>query len=312
MAIASSVLVSHETQALQGTEDPMKPVIFVVFILSALCPLAAQVSDDEATMRREFPLILEITASYVSDNAGISLKQLAEAEAMGSAPPTFAVFKGILSTYAPEAEREQHWQLGCWAENARYAQNPCVDMPIGPHRARWVHNREMLEVLAYDKGGDVMLRYLDVTANPKDPPQPSDPVESSPTFAGLFNANEETRKDYPELVHVYGAVALSLPAGSLPARTSCDIKDMYFSQATHIDCRQYPPVELHTGYVVLDAGIDGNRQHNISCDAKWRWSKCSVIGPGIYEARWKDSAHSQILLLGKRDGKLVDIGFQVR
>jgi hypothetical protein len=289
-------------------------ITLLLLSLSVPCGALAQsaTKDDQEKVDAEFPLILEVESSYVSDTSGIPPEKLAAATAMGSAPPTFAVFKGTLSTYAAPPERERHWQFGCWAENARYAQTPCVDMPIGLHRARWVHNRELLEVFAYDHDGNVSLRYLDVTIDPKNPPPPNDPIEALPAFAGFFTTSEQTRRDYPVLVHVYGSVALSLPAGELPARTTCDIKDTHFNQTTHIDCRQYAPIELSTGYVVLDAGIDGVRQRNISCDAKWRWSKCSVIGPGIYEARWKDSAQSQILLLGKRGGKTTEIGFQVR
>jgi hypothetical protein len=293
---------------------PIMKLLQVCLLLTAssVCFPQEPTADEKTRMEKEFPIILEIESSYVSDTSGIDPRKLAEATAMGSAPPTFAVFKGTLSAYSATPERERHWQFGCWAENARYAQNPCADMHIGLHRARWVHNRELLEVFAYDGEGNVTLRYIDVTIDPKNPPPADDPIETLPAFAGFFNTSDQTRRDYPVLVHVYGSVALSLPAGELPARTSCDIKDTYINQTTHIDCRQYPPIELHRGYVVVDAGIDGVRQRNVSCDAKWRWSNCSVIGPGLYEARWKDSGHSQIVLLGKRNGKTVDLGFEVR
>lgn len=288
--------------------------IAVLLCMASALPFIASAQDpsDKATLESAFPIILEIEGSSVINIAEDHPAELAKANAMGSAPPIFAVFKGTLSRFNSPPEREHHWQFGCWAENQRYAQNPCMEMPIGLHRARWVHNRELLEVMAYDSNGNVTLRYLDVTIDPKNPPPPGDPIESLQAFAGLFNTSEQTQRDYPELVHVYGAVALSLPAGELPARTSCDITDTYINQTTHIDCKQYPPIQLSRGYVVIDAGINGDRQHNMSCDAKWRWSKCSVIGPGLYEARWKDSGHSQIFLLGKRDGKAVEIGFDVR
>jgi hypothetical protein len=292
--------------------DDLKRIVILSLFLFLGMTASAQNTDEKSLLEREFPLILEIESSSVINIAADHPDQLAKSNAMGSAPPIFAVFKGSLSRFNVPPEREHHWQFGCWAENPRYAQNPCIDMPVGLHRARWVHNRELLEVMAYDSQGNVSLRYIDVTIDPKNPPPPDDAIESFPAVAGFFNTNEQTRHDYPVLVHVYGAVSLSLPAGELPARTSCDITDTYLNNSTHIECRQYPPIELSRGYVVIDAGIDGSRQHNISCDAKWRWSKCSVVGPGLYEARWKDSTHSQLLLLGKRDGKTVELGLQVR
>jgi hypothetical protein len=290
----------------------MKCIVLAAFLLAGALAIHAQDTrdgNDKATLEKEFPIILEIDQSFVTP-AGVSTAQLAQASAMGMEPPIFGLFKGTLSRFNVPPEHERHWQFGCWAENTRFEQNPCVDMPIGLHRARWVHNRELLEVEAYAKDGSVTLRYLDVTIDPKNPPAPDDPIQNLPTYPGFFGI-EQARKNYPLLIHVYGATALNLPAGQLPARINCDITDV-FQNRTNINCTQYPPIPLSRGYVVIDASIDGQHGHNISCDAKWKWSKCSVILPGFYAARWKDSGQSQIELLGLRDGKPEEIGFDVR
>jgi hypothetical protein len=290
----------------------MKRIVLAAYLLTFALTVHAQAVQevsDKATLERAFPIILEIDQSFVVP-ADTDPARLAQASAVGMAPPTFGIFRGTLSSFNVPPERERHWQFGCWAENTRYGRNPCVDMPIGLHRARWVHNRELLEVEAYAKDGAVTLRYLDVMIDPKSPPPADDPIQSLPVYPGFF-AIGQPKKDYPLLIHVYGATALSLPAGQLPARTDCDVTTGFLNR-TSINCEQYPPIPLSTGYVVIDASIDGQHGHNISCDAKWKWSKCSVILPGFYLARWKDTRQSQIELVGLRDGKPEEIGFDVR
>lgn len=293
--------------------ESVRPLLVAVLLLPFCAVLGmAQQATGQYDLAKDFPIILEIQGSQVINPVADQPQKLAAANAMGSAPPIFAVFRATLSTFGPTPERENHWQLGCWAENPLYEQDICSTIPVGLHRARWVHNREMLEVVAYEADGNATLRYLDVTIDPKNPPPPNDPIQGLPVFAGLYTTNDKTRHDYPEVMHVYGAVNLSLPAGQLPARTSCDITERYINQSVHVECKQFPPIPLSRGYIVIDAGIDGNRQHNVSCDAKWRWSRCSLLGPGLYEARWTDGNHSKIAVLVRRDGKPEEIGFEVR
>jgi hypothetical protein len=290
----------------------VRPLLAVVLLSFCTVWDAAQQATGQYDLVKDFPIILEIQGSQVINPVADRPRELAEANAMGSAPPIFAVYRGFLSTSAPVPERESHWRLGCWVENPRYEQDICADMPIGLHRARWVDNRRLLEVVAYDATGNITLRYIDASIDPRNPPPPNDPIESLPVYAGLYSTNDQTRKDYPVLLHVYGAVSLSLPAGQLPARTSCDITDRYINNAIHVECTQFPPIPLSRGYIVIDAAIDGDRQRNISCDAKWRWTRCSVLGPGLYESRWTDGNHSKISVLVRRDGKPKEIGFEVR
>jgi hypothetical protein len=89
-------------------------VCCLLLMASRVCFPQEPTADEKAKMEKEFPIILEIESSYVSDTSGIDPRKLAEATAMGSGLPTFAVFKGTLSTYAAAPEREHHWQFGCW------------------------------------------------------------------------------------------------------------------------------------------------------------------------------------------------------
>ena len=286
-------------------------LVSVTLLLFAVNPLMfAQDATENAALEKEFPIILEIEKSSIVNVEADHPDRLAQASSMGMAPPIFGVFTGALSRFGVPPERERHWKFGCWSENARYGLNPCVDMPIGLHRAHWVHNRELLEVFAYDSAGNVTLRYLDVAIDPKDPPPPDDPIENLPTFPGFF-AIDQAKQDYPLLVHVYGAVSLSFQSGEFPAQTNCDITAP-FPNRVNVHCTQYPPIPIYQGTVQVEVSIDGHMPHsNLSCDAKWRWSKCAVIRPGFYAARWKDSGHSQVVLLGERDGKQEETGFEV-
>jgi hypothetical protein len=281
----------------------MRSLVLALLCIAIVRPMSAQDADEKAALEKEFPIILEIEKSSIVNVEADHPERLSQAAAMGAAPPIFGVFTGMLN-------REHHWKFGCWTENMRYGRIPCVDMPIGLHRARWLHNRELLEVFAYDSAGNVTLRYLDVAIDPKDPPPPDDLVQNLPTFSGFF-AIDQTKRDYPLLVHVYGAVSLSFQAGELPARTNCDITAPFPNRA-NVNCTQYPPIPIYQGNVQVEASIDGHLPHgNLSCDAKWRWSKCAVIEPGFYAARWKDSGHTQIVLLGERVGKPEETGFEV-
>jgi hypothetical protein len=257
--------------------------ILVLFVTMASFAQQPTVADLDKT----FPITLEIERSSVTNVAKDSPERLRQASAMGIAPPVFGAFFGTLNG-------ENHWRLGCMGENTRYEVNPCIDMPIGLHRARWVHNRELLEVFAYDADGKVSLRYIDVTIDPKNPPPPADPVQQLPVNPGFFTMSQPGHA-YPLLVHVYGAVALSFQIGELPAQTSCDITVSNPDRA-NVTCKNYPPVPINQGTVELQASVDG-KLSSFSCDAKWRWSKCSVIGPGFYYARWKDNDQSTMILL---------------
>jgi len=275
----------------------MKRAFVVLFCFAASCTLAAQTVDAE-TVAKEFPITFQVEKSQV-DNLITDQQQLAKAAAIGIAPPVFGFFTGTLNG-------ERHWHFGCQAESAPYEQNPCVGLPIGAHRARWVHNRELLQVFAYAPDGSVSVRYIDVSIDPKNPPPPDDPVQNLPAFQPTVTA---AKNSYPELVHVYGAVSLSFQVGELPARTNCNIT-AFSSTVANLNCTSFPPIPISRGTVEVNASING-RLRSLSCEAKWKWSKCSVISPGFYIARWKDERKSQIILFGTRNDEPEEIGFAV-
>jgi hypothetical protein len=119
-----------------------------------------------------------------------------------------------------------------------------------------------------------------------------------------------TKQSYPLLVHVYGAMELNFPVGQLPEQVRCNASSTGWTATA--TCTDYPPVTIYRGTVSVDAGFAGKAHRNLSCDAKWSWSKCSVIGPGFYLARWSDKDESKIMLLAVKDKKPVEIGFEVK
>ena len=227
-------------------------------------------------------------------------------------PPVFGFFKGNLSRFNVPPEHEHHWTFSCQAESPRFAVDPCTDMHIGLHRARWIHNREVLEVIAYDADGNSTIRYFNVSSDPKNPPPLDDAIENLPTSVGLFGI-EANKDQYPELVHVYGSALLRLPAGALPAHSDCRFTAT-FPDRVDEHCTQYPPVPLTVGYMTVDAAIDTAMPHStLTCDAKWKWSKCSFMPPGFYEARWKDDQHTKIALLDlSNEHKPREVVFEVK
>jgi hypothetical protein len=257
----------------------------------------AQDVDAEALLK-QFPITLRVEKSSV-ENLVTDQQQLLRASVIGIAPPVFGFFSGTLNG-------ERHWHFGCEAENTRYEQNPCVDLPIGAHRARWLNNREVLQVIAYAADGSVSVRYVDVSIDQKNPPSPDDPVQNLPAFQ-LSNA--EAKTSYPEFVHVYDAIALRFEIGQLPARTNCNAT-VFSSTYANMSCTSFPPVPISRGMVEVHASVNGQTK-SLSCEARWKWSKCSVISPGFYIARWKDSRQTQIVLVGTRNDKSEEIGFAV-
>ena len=277
----------------------MKRAFLVLFCFAAYCAAtAAQTPAEVDAVLKQFPITFQVEKSSV-DKPDIDPQRLLQASMMGMAPPVFGFFSGTLNG-------ERHWHFGCMAENTRYEQNPCVDMPIGAHRARWVHNRELLQVFAYAADGSVSVRYIDVRVDPKNLPPPDDPVQNLPAFQPTLAA---AKTSYPELVHVYGAVSLSFQVGELPARTNCNIT-AFSSTMANVNCTSFPPIPINRGTVDVHASVNGQLK-SLSCEAKWKWSKCSVISPGFYIARWKDARQSQIILFGARNDKPEEIGFAV-
>jgi len=154
---------------------------------------------------------------------------------------------------------------------------------------------------------------LGVSIDPKDPPPADDLIENLPASVGMFGI-EATKEQYPELVHVYGAVKLNFPAGELPARSECRFTATFPNQVDEY-CTSYPAVPLIRGEMTIDASIDSDPMphHTLTCEAKWKWSNCSFVPPGFYEARWKDKEHTRIALLDLSDEtKRREVVFEVK
>ena len=113
------------------------------------------------------------------------------------------------------------------------------------------------------------------------------------------------------LLHVFGAVRLQLPSGSLPRHTKCTF-DNYSPYTTQMNCTNSGGVEISKGHVDLDSALDGSWGWTISCDAKWRWSKCAALSPGFYAARWKDGQMQRLVVSAEVDDKPEEITFDAK
>lgn len=255
-------------------------------------------------LKPDFPLTLTIDNTLVLNFAEKNPEALVEADQMGAASPIHVIVSASLNG-------ENHWRFNCHRENSHGERNPCTDLAPGSYPARWVHNRELLQILV--KEGDAFgWRFLDVQPAPENPPDPQDDVLRAQAYQlTIRKPKDKDATEYPLLVHVYGAVKLQLPSGSLPARTHCSATS-YTSYRTDVDCTNSGAVQLYKGFVTVDASIDGTTGWSISCDAKWRWSKCSVLGPGFYPARWKDGPGSRLVVLAVENDEPHEVTYEAQ
>jgi hypothetical protein len=267
-----------------------------ILLLTLLPPLSAVAQSASST----FPLTLNIERSAVTDFSGGDVAAAAQADHNGMASPVSIMFFGNLNG-------ENHWVFDCQKENSHGESNQCTDLARGAYPARWMHNKELLQIVLDGKE----VRFLNVSPNPNNPPADNDPVAlSSAAEFSFVKPKSQENTDYPLLVHVYGASRLRFQSGELPARMDCSVTTLS-SYRTNVRCTASDPLPLYEGYVDVDATIDGNTRSFLYCEAKWRWSKCSVVGPGLYPARWKDNKHAQIMLLGTYKDEPFEIGYSV-
>ncbi len=272
-----------------------KLALLLFFCVSWLISIHAQTENS-------FPLHLVIESSSEPD-LGISAEQLAEAAADGDSPPGFVIFRGTING-------ERHWTFTCRKENKLREINPCTKIPAGEYRARWVHNYGMLELLDDSQNLVPSTRFLIVDQDRKNPAPDNDPVFDSPIveFPANFPSGKGI-KDYPLLLHVYGGSVLDLTVGTLPARTNCSAQVWSSTMAT-TRCSQLPAREIHRGYVSVDLSAGNELYASMTCEAKWRWSHCSVIDPGFYYA--KIDKNRIVVLSQGQDGKAKEIGFEIK
>jgi hypothetical protein len=265
---------------------------------------AAQVSQT-SQLTTEFPLVIDVSKSEYDNPFASDMATLAKAEEDGLAPP-------ILITLAATINSEPHWVLICRRENVKNETNPCTPLAVGQYPARWVHNGELLQLLVKNSQGNFEWRFFDVSPKRDDPPPPGDKLLQTAHYQFVVAPPDGKRaEDYPALLHVYGAVRLRFPVASLPDQTHCTFSS-YSPYTTQMNCVNSGGMEIYKGHVDLDSALDGNWGWTISCDAKWRWSKCAALGPGFYAARWKDKDRRQLIVLADVGAKSEEITFDAR
>jgi len=289
----------------------MRLSIFVSVVLLILCgrataqtepnnPPVLQAAQHQA-QEDLFPLLVTIESS-LETNISNDAARIAQAETMGMPPPNFVVFHGKING-------EDHWVFGCRPENRLLEIHPCTDLAKGDYRGRWVHDGNLLQIIGGSPEAPVM-RFLSVSPNVKSPPLASDPVFSSPGFDFIAQYPKgKTAQDYPVLVHVYGGVTLDFPVGQIPAKTQCTATT-WSKYQTDINCVSYPPVEINRGHVTIEVSMERMMYGSLDCDAKWKWSRCSVIRPGFYYARIEGD--KKLMVLTNDHGNAKEIGFSVR
>ncbi len=269
-------------------------------LTSVILSIASAPQSNSQPSPDSFPLQITIESSFAEKSAEIAAS-VAKGNALGAAPPTFVVFHGKING-------EDHWILSCRNENPLSERNPCTDLPHGDYRGRWIHDHNLIE-LVDNPSNPSLVRFVIVSANQKSAPLPDDQIYQLPVFDFTVDYPAgKSAKDYPVLIHVYGGVTLDLPVGQLPARTQCSVTT-WSAYQTNINCTNYPSVEIHRGYVTLGASGEHQVYMSLSCEAKWKWSRCSAINPGFYFARLDKT---KLFVLTDDGGKPKEVGFSVQ
>jgi TPR repeat protein len=248
-----------------------------------------------------FPLDIAIDSTFETDISAISQQQQVQAATIGMELPYFAVFHGKING-------EDHWVLGCRKENVLRESLPCTSLPVGEYRGRWIHDYNLLQIVGGPPERPIM-RFLTVSKNVKSPPPPDDPVLHGAVFDFPVQfPNGQSVKAYPALVHVYGGASLEIPIGQLPAHSSCSVYT-WSAYQTSVNCAAYPSIEIHRGYVTLNISAEAISFASLHCEAKWRWSHCAMLDPGLYYARVDKDR--MVLLTHDVQGKPHEVTFEV-
>lgn len=265
--------------------------------LSALSSTIPQSASADKT----FPLQITIESAVETDISTISQEQRIQAATMGMELPYFAVFHGKING-------EDHWVFGCRKENVLRESLPCTSLPVGEYKGRWIHDYNLLQIV----GGppeNMIVRFLTVGNNVKSPPSSDDPVLSQGVFDFPVRFPDgKSVKDYAALVHVYGGASLELPVGELPAHDNCTVH-AWSAYQTSVNCASYPAIEIRRGYVTLNISVKTVSFASLHCEAKWRWSHCAMLDPGLYYSRVDKDR--MVLLTHDQQGKPQEVGFEV-
>ena len=176
-----------------------------------------------------------------------------------------------------------------------------------------MHNGELLQVAVVTVDGKLEWRFFDVIPKrQKDAPTMSDPLVQAPRYEFHFSMPEgRSPPEYPFLVHVYGAATLRLPSGVSIGQMHCT-STTYTQFTTTVSCINAGGRQLYKGYVILEAAVDGKHGWTISCDAKWKWSKCAALGPGFYPARWSNEKERQLSMVVVVDDQPKEVTFDAK
>jgi len=280
----------------------------LAFMASHTCAVGQAQKSPATTgqaLGTEFPLLVEVSRSQYDNPFGDGSTTLAKAEEDGLAPPVLVVVTSTING-------ESHWTLICRRENVKNEANSCTPLAAGNYPARWIHNGELLQLLVKNDQHKFDWRFFDVSPKRQDPPPPDDKLLQTAHYQLVVTApNGKRAEDYPMLLHVYGAVRLRLPVGSLPSHARCTFSSSGL-YTTQIDCVNSGGIEISKGHVDLDSALDGSWGWTISCDAKWRWSKCAALGPGFYAARWRSPDKQQLVVSADVSGKPEEITFDAK
>lgn len=260
-------------------------------------------STDTIVSVAEFPLVVKVVGSQYNNPFENHMDVLARAEDMGMSPP-------ILVTLNATVNGESHWSLICRRENVKHESNPCSTLNPGKYPARWIHGGELLQLVVKNDLGKFEWRFFDVTPKRENPP-PSDDALLQTVHYQFVAPDGKRTEDYPLLLHVYGAARLRFPLENLPGSSQCTVDD-FSPYTTRINCVNSGGAELYKGHIDLDSALDGSWGWTISCDAKWRFSKCAALGPGFYLARWRDNDRRQIVVLAQVGDKTQEITFDAK
>ena len=284
-------------QAVSAILCRMRPWI-AFLLLTATVVVSIHGQQPEA---KDFPLKVEIESADVVD-PGLSTEEKAQNSQMGLAPPSLVIFHAAVNG-------ERHWFFECRPEVEGRESVPCTVLPKGSYQGRWVHDHFVIQIVGGDSDAPV-TRFLMVMNDMKNLAPPDDPVLQIPAYN--FNVTLPTQKflnDYDLLIHVYGSVSMEIPVGIRPGHTSCD-QSTWNPIQTSVNCTTLPPREVKRGYVDVDFSSGQRGKLSMHCEAKWRWSRCSSLEPGLYYARADDKKREIFVLTHEEDGQPKEIGFE--
>ncbi len=260
---------------------------FLVLAWAALAPVQAlheaqaPQQQPEGKAKEAFPLTVRIAGSKVFRSPS---------EDSSSAPGL--VYVGLYAAI----NGDSHWDISCQQEEGPLPTLPCTPLEPGNYPARWMHNGELLQLVVEGADGHLHLRFFDVEPRRSAPPSPQDKALAFPPSQLNWTVPMPKGRrlaDYPLLLHIYATRSYGYTKFTLPGRTSCAATGS--ENVAYVTCTDYPPLNVRGAVIGFFATLDGE-QAEISC-SQGLWGNCTVLPPGIYLARWKNSKRQQVQLV---------------